>query len=88
MNITTINLPIISNARGTGIRSFRVTCGVLWSPTHIPATKWMSIQDCETMLRDIRKDIVELKHSVEQLQSIKESEPGMCSNNCSTKPNE
>lgn len=88
MNITTINLPIISNARRTGIRSFRVTCGVLWSPTHIPATKWMSIQDCETMLRDIRKDIVELKHSVEQLQSIKESEPGMCSNNCSTKPNE
>lgn len=46
-----------------------------------------SIQDCETILRDIRKDIVDLKRSVEQLQSIKESEPGMCSNNCSTKPN-
>lgn len=47
-----------------------------------------SIQDCETILRDIRKDIVELKHSVEQLQSIKESESGMCSNDYSSKPNE
>lgn len=46
-----------------------------------------STQDYETILRDIRKDIVELKRSVEQLQSIKESEPGMCLNNCSTKPN-
>lgn len=34
-----------------------------------------SNQDYETILRDIRKDIVELKHSIEQLQSIKESEP-------------
>lgn len=46
-----------------------------------------SNQDYETILRDIRKDIVELKHSMEQLQSIKESEPGNCSNNCITKPN-
>lgn len=46
-----------------------------------------STQDYKTILRDIRKDIVELKRSVEQLQSIKESEPGMCLNNCSTKPN-
>lgn len=44
------------------------------------------IQDCEKILRDIRNDIVELKHTVKQLQSIKESGPGMCSNNCSTKP--
>uniref|UniRef100_K1R4J1 Complement C1q-like protein 4 n=1 Tax=Magallana gigas TaxID=29159 RepID=K1R4J1_MAGGI len=35
-----------------------------------------SNQDYETILRDIRNDIVELKRSVEQLQSIKESEPG------------
>lgn len=39
MNITPNNLPIISNARGTGIPSLRVTCGVLWGPTHIPATE-------------------------------------------------
>lgn len=88
MNITPNNLPIISNAGGTGIPSFRVTCGVLWGPnTYNQPQNECSIQDCETILRDFRKDIVELKHSVEQLQSIKESEPGMCSNNYSTKPN-
>lgn len=62
--------------------------GVFYGAQHIyqPQNE-CSTQDCETILRDIRNDIVELKHSVEQLQSIKESEPGMCSNNCSTKPN-